>query len=148
LVCFEGFSSLGFLSGFSFPIGHWFATAYSSEGLFAATHHIWWAFPYPPPGGACGRSGHCTPIHGLSEDTRFRGRTGLANLTESNLIFFFIIEGKCFMHIPPPSPAGGCSDFYPDRKQTGLNPHPTGSNFGVMWDSKCRAMLHSVHHTH
>jgi len=27
------------------------------------------------PGNASGRSGHCTPIHGLSEDTRFRGRT-------------------------------------------------------------------------
>jgi len=75
-------SSSGLFRGFSFPgfsvrvflsLRPWSATAYSPEGLFAATHHIWWAFPYPPPGDASGRRCHCTPIHGPSEDATLPG---------------------------------------------------------------------------
>jgi len=52
------------------------------------------------------------------------------------------------MHIPPPSPQGSLN-FRPHPERFGLQPLPRKSlDFGVLWDSTCRAMLQSDHHTH
>jgi len=51
------------------------------------------------------------------------------------------------MHPPPPLPTEDPPSV-PTSNGQSIRPHQRGSGFGGVWDSTCRAMLQSVHHTH
>jgi len=87
-VSFPGFTVGVFLS-----LDHWSATTYSLKGLYASTHHIWWTFPYPPPGNASGDSGHYILFHGLSVNGPASEAGDIASLTRdlANYIIFICL---------------------------------------------------------